>query len=1163
VTAKSFDSELTSDRARPYRVGVAFFVTILAAVLLWSSSAKAAFEHEFLPGLSHGGFSFACGVAVDSEGDTYVSDFSGGISIFDPAGTLITTISSVPTPCGIAVGPAGEVYVNIFSSSVIKLLPSGGEYPPTSATDYAPDSTVNGNGELDPEISNGVAVDQSTGAIYVAATGHVNEYEPDGTLVTDEIATGLGLSSNKFTGVAIDETTGTVYVSSLASNSVFGLAAADLTGPAALTIDKTNTPDGKLSLGSQGEPPAVDQATGDIYIFDPESLVIDQFDRAGRFITRISHPFVDGEPSGVAIAPPGSPTSGDVFFAGASEAAAFGPTVQVPGVALVETLAVTGQEVAAADLHAMVNPEGVEQTACFFEYGETTSYGQTVPCAQAPAQIGEGFGSVEVGARLEGLTSGRLYHVRIVVEGSLGTASGGDVTFSTGPAVVSTRATELGSSSARLEAEINPNGEATVYHFQYVAQSSFESNGYAGAVSAPAQGVAIGSGEVPVAVGNPVSGLQPGSTYHFRVIAANGAATIVGPDKTLHTFEADEAAQSGERVYELVSPSDTDGQSPYMRREGDSLLTNPTTEDGDNLLFQTHGTLPGQGGNGSIDNYEAVRTNSGWTVRAAEPTGEQAVNPVVGGAEARHETTFWEAIGPGYPGQYAGTLSLGVEATHWIRTSDGQFHLIGVGSLGAELNAQGRCISTGGENYVFRTSNSSLEKAKQLEPNAPPDGIVAIYGRSIGGQTHVLSLLPGEVTPDASAEFLGCADDANDVVFSVDDKLYERIGNERTVEVAGVGARYEGGSANGERVFYLLNGNLFAFDSTDGSVTPIGSGGESLVVNVSKDGSHVYFASTQQQGGNLGVQGEENLFVWDDEGIQLVATVSSEDFQEFSGSTFTNLGEWQHVVHEPVGVGGWANDTSRTTSDGSFFVFQSHGVKDYPYDSEGFSEIYRYDANAHNLVCASCRQGKGGASAEAELLTYTGVLAGAPVEGMGEVLNVTEDGSRVLFETREALVLGDTDGFNDVYEWHDGKVSLVSSGHSQSNDYLYAMTGDGRNVFFTTGDRLVSGDLTGESGSIYDARIGGGFPNEAPSAPPCQESNCQGVGGAAPMLAVPSTTAQGGSESGHGARAHKKHHRQRKHRHSRRRHHVRGQGQHRHRSDAATSGRHLRSGKGA
>ena len=56
-----------------------------------------------------------------------------------------------------------------------------------------------------------------------------------------------------------------------------------------------------------------------------------------------------------------------------------------------------------------------------------------------------------------------------------------------------------------------------------------------------------------------------------------------------------------------------------------------------------------------------------------------------------------------------------------------------------------------------------------------------------------------------------------------------------------------------------------------------------------------------------------------------------------------------------------------------------------------------------------------------------------------------------------------------------GCISLISSGDDATPSFFLGASADGSNVFFGTHARLVAQD-TDESGDLYDARIGGGFP---------------------------------------------------------------------------------------
>ena len=82
-----------------------------------------------------------------------------------------------------------------------------------------------------------------------------------------------------------------------------------------------------------------------------------------------------------------------------------------------------------ATVNATVNPNGIQVSECRFEYGPSTAYGQSAPCAQSP---GSGTSPVAVSAVLESLGEGATYHFRIAAtDANGGTSLGSDQTFAT------------------------------------------------------------------------------------------------------------------------------------------------------------------------------------------------------------------------------------------------------------------------------------------------------------------------------------------------------------------------------------------------------------------------------------------------------------------------------------------------------------------------------------------------------------------------------------------------------------------------------------------------------------------------------------------------------------------------------------------------------------
>ncbi len=81
---------------------------------------------------------------------------------------------------------------------------------------------------------------------------------------------------------------------------------------------------------------------------------------------------------------------------------------------------------------------------------------------------------------------------------------------------------------ATLNGTVNPGGTATTYHFEYGTTPSY-------GTSVPATDAAVGSDSSSHSVSQALSGLKPGSTYHFRLVATNLLGTVDGPDMTFTT----------------------------------------------------------------------------------------------------------------------------------------------------------------------------------------------------------------------------------------------------------------------------------------------------------------------------------------------------------------------------------------------------------------------------------------------------------------------------------------------------------------------------------------------------------------------------------------------------------------------------------------------------
>jgi hypothetical protein len=183
-----------------------------------------------------------------------------------------------------------------------------------------------------------------------------------------------------------------------------------------------------------------------------------------------------------------------------------------------------------ATLNAAVDPHGVEVHTCTFEYGPTTSYGSSEPCAPLP---GTGLSPVPVSASVGALAAGTAYHFRVTVGYHDGAAIGSDATLTTlgyppqpAPTVSTLPPSEVTQSSATLNATVNPNGGVIgICEFEYGPTVSYGST--AQCAQAP------GAGEAPVAVSASIAGLTAGGTYHYRIAASNQGGTTEGKDQAI------------------------------------------------------------------------------------------------------------------------------------------------------------------------------------------------------------------------------------------------------------------------------------------------------------------------------------------------------------------------------------------------------------------------------------------------------------------------------------------------------------------------------------------------------------------------------------------------------------------------------------------------------
>jgi phosphodiesterase/alkaline phosphatase D-like protein len=171
-------------------------------------------------------------------------------------------------------------------------------------------------------------------------------------------------------------------------------------------------------------------------------------------------------------------------------------------------------------LHGTVHSGGAA-TQIWFEWAMEPTL--TTPYTTPKQDIGAGTTTLDVQAQLTGLLPNSTYFYRMVAQNASGTSFGETLTFSTkvGTPVVQTgSATNVTQSSATLNGSAISNGAGTVW-FEYGTSASL-------ATFTKTATQILGSGNVKIAVAGGIAGLQPSTTYWFRIVAQTSAGTMQG-----------------------------------------------------------------------------------------------------------------------------------------------------------------------------------------------------------------------------------------------------------------------------------------------------------------------------------------------------------------------------------------------------------------------------------------------------------------------------------------------------------------------------------------------------------------------------------------------------------------------------------------------------------
>ncbi|HEY5815447.1 MAG TPA: hypothetical protein VIS95_03805 [Solirubrobacterales bacterium] len=825
------------------------------------------------------------------------------------------------------------------------------------------------------------------------------------------------------------------------------------------------------------------------------------------------------------------------------------------------------------------------------------------------------------------------YYFRPIAENADGAVTGEKEEFTTLPPVLLGQifSTEIGTDSARLHVEANPLGVGATARFQFIEEGpDYQANGFLNAKDGPT--IDLGAGEETIPRSTQLLGLEPATTYHYRVIADNPfhpqvvsgehSFTTFAPPSAGDTECPNQAFRTGAgaalpdcRAYELVSPLDKNNGDVLTLLNQFNLPTflDQSSSDGQAFTYSSYRSFADPESAPYVNQYLATRNElgnpeEGWQSESLSPQGKGAEfleNPFKAFTDDLSVSwlSWFTAAGESPPDPCA---PIGFRNLYRRDNSSDDFSALSCAPIEhvadpLQYLPEVQSFSADGSLSVFRADEALTPDASAATTVNPfPRPIYQLYLASETGQLRLLSVLPDGTAADKDSS-AGTPGDTNAAAYSnlnrfgsllnavsEDGKrvfwsrstagnvgpLYLRINADQeqstfnpegkckqptractiavSETVSSAPARFQLGDPQGTGALFTivgegpLAGNLYRFDAKaqPPSSELIAEGVVESILGASEDLSRVYYASTKASAQALseGAEaGKPNVYLTENGETRFVATLTSSP----GGAADVN-----NPYGTPISTGPIFR-TARVSPGGEALAFMSNSpelaerVAGYdntdaaspvPCGEEGGicdAEVYRYDAEAEGgagkLRCVSCNP-SGARPAGQELengidgeMEYWGAASVPRYQSqLHQPRYLSDSGERVFFNSFEALVLGDTNGKQDVYQWEapgsgdcttksaayldssEGCLRLISSGQSPVDSTFLDASTEGEDAFFTTLEDLVPQDYG--LIDVYDARVEGGFP--PPPSPPaaCEGEACQGAP-RAPEDATPASAA--------------------------------------------------------
>lgn len=920
-----------------------------------------------------------CGVAVDSSGNVYVGLFGGDVNKYVPGANPVTnsdyasSIGGVSSPCNVAVDSEGNVFTEKYSVGPITRYEPG-QFGSLSATG----SQVDAQGET-------MAVDLSSQDLYVDEGGQISQFGPHGLPFEEPINQFASFGEGSIAGIgsfgiAARASTGEVYVSNGHGGiTVFGplITLADVTtGTAPNITTKSATVAGTIN------PDGV-QATCSVQYGTTESY--------GQSASCATNPGAGSSPVAVLANLTGlepNTTYHYRFTATNANGTTVGvdQTFTTAGPPVVEREWSSGVGISTATINADINPRELGSTY-HFEYGLTSSYGTSVPAADA--DIGGGAAPVEVSQSLANLEPGTTYHYRVVAVNANGTSSESDRTFTTG------------SSVSTAESDACPNAVSRIGGFSadlpdcraYEMVTPLEKN----------------------------DGNTDGSGVSLSA-AADGDRVLYGS----RTGYGDTTGSGGVGLVQYVATRNADGWSahavtptPALNTEqvlGSNTFVLGYSSDLTTLLTEAYG-LPSVPG--SIMNEQNLYSEDTASRGLSLLTTDTGPESFISGSLLIAARNYSEDLGVVTFQSISDFLpSVTGTSTKLYASDHGSLSVAGVMPGGA-LPAGGSAAPEEYKESLLNNDSISRDGAKIMFVS-PTNGSSPeqLYMRKDGVSTTWVSEpeTSGQVIQPEGIKFQAMTPDGSDVLFTSKSSLLDAHAgglylftdgpnpqSESNLTFIAEGATAVGMSNDASRIYFLASEGaglplgsgertqLYLWDKgtikwVAGPVEPTESSSE-LQVRMSPDGSHMTFISPSQLTSRE-TGGHSQLYLYDAD-AQSLHCVSCPP----SGAAATSDVELStNATPEAAGLA--LPYRQRFLSEDGRYVFFSTADALVPQDTNGLTDAYEYDADTGSVALVSSGTGNVGSW----------------------FADASADGSDIFFVTAQQLSSGDTDELVDLYD---------------------------------------------------------------------------------------------------------------------------------------------------